>query len=604
MGLDLKDRAADAKDRAGGALGAVRQWRWPDGRLPVIISVGLFVALAGVYATGYALTSDRIPRDVSVAGVDIGGLSQTAASDKLQAELVPRASEPVFATHDGERYRISPRKAGLSLDVQATIDSAGGGRSFNPLRMIEVLSGGEDIEPVLDVDKPALQDAVERVAKKVDRQPKSGTVRFATSEAKPVYPKPGARLDQAATAAAVTSSFLDVDPKVELPVSQTPSELTKKDIDAAMAEFAEPAMSGPLTLQVPGREVKITPRRFSSALTMEPQDGELVPRLDEQKLSQHTANAFDRLTRDPRPAKVVLRGGSPEVVSGRKGTEVDRSQFASQVLPALSKTSPSGRTITLKASTAQPEFSTADARGLRIDEVVSDFTTYFPHSSYRNNNLGRAAELISGTVLKPGDTFSLNDTVGERTAANGFEKGYIIDDGVLVEDYGGGVSQVATTTYNAAFFAGLKDVEHHPHSLYFDRYPMGREATVLWGSLDLQFQNNTPYGVLVQAWIEPSTPSSYGEMHVQIWSTDYWDVEAELSDQYAFSDPDVRYDTSKDCVEQTGIRGFQVDSYRHLYRNGERVKTEKTHVIYDAGDAVRCHAKPEQTSNSSGGSQG
>ena len=82
-------------------------------------------------------------------------------------------------------------------------------------------------------------------------------------------------------------------------------------------------------------------------------------------------------------------------------------------------------------------------------------------------------ELIDGTVLKPGETFSLNDTVGERTAENGFVKGFIIENGIFKEDYGGGVSQSATTTFNAAFFAGLEDVEHKPHSFYIDRYPVG-----------------------------------------------------------------------------------------------------------------------------------
>ena len=93
---------------------------------------------------------------------------------------------------------------------------------------------------------------------------------------------------------------------------------------------------------------------------------------------------------------------------------------------------------------------------------------------------GRAAELVNGTLLKPGEEFSLNEVVGERTAENGFTKGFIISDGVFKEDLGGGVSQVATTTFNAMFFAGLEDVEHKPHSFYIDRYPVGREATVAW----------------------------------------------------------------------------------------------------------------------------
>ena len=92
----------------------------------------------------------------------------------------------------------------------------------------------------------------------------------------------------------------------------------------------------------------------------------------------------------------------------------------------------------------------------------------------------------------------MNHTVGERTAANGFMKGFIIGDGVFKQDFGGGVSQVASTTFNAAFFAGLQDVEHKAHSFYISRYPVGREATVVWPNTDLKFKNTTPYGVLIR----------------------------------------------------------------------------------------------------------
>ena len=113
-------------------------------------------------------------------------------------------------------------------------------------------------------------------------------------------------------------------------------------------------------------------------------------------------------------------------------------------------------------------------------------------------------------MLAPGDTFSMNGIVGERTGENGFTEGFIIADGVFKEDLGGGVSQLATTLFNAMFFAGLKDVEHRPHSFYIDRYPVGREATVVWGALDLRFQNDTPYGVLVDTSTTPSTPRQPG----------------------------------------------------------------------------------------------
>jgi hypothetical protein len=248
--------------------------------------------------------------------------------------------------------------------------------------------------------------------------------------------------------------------------------------------------------------------------------------------------------------------------------------------------------VAVQTQPLPPAFGVDDARKLGVDKVVSSFTTYFPHSRYGNTNIGRAAELINGTLLKPGDAFSLNGTVGKRTAKNGFMKGAVIDDGMRVADFGGGLSQVATTVYNAAFFAGLEDVEHHPHSLYLDRYPMGREAAVSWGSLDLRFRNDTPYGVLIRAWTKPSTPATFGQMHVQMWSTKYWTIKAGLSEQYDVTDPGVRHDPARSCVAQAGSGGFKVDVFRYFYRDGRRVRTEKDHVRYDTADAVRCRPAP------------
>jgi vancomycin resistance protein YoaR len=197
---------------------------------------------------------------------------------------------------------------------------------------------------------------------------------------------------------------------------------------------------------------------------------------------------------------------------------------------------------------------------------------------------------VDGTVLKPGDTFSLNGIVGERTAGNGFTEGFIISDGVFKEDFGGGVSQVATTTFNAMFFAGLKDVEHKPHSFYIDRYPVGREATVAWPSVDLKFQNDTPYGVLVQAWIDPSTPSTSGAMHVRMWSTKVWRITADQSERYNTTQEETRRLSGDDCVPNDGYGGFDIDVYRNFYRVGEKEldHRETFHTTYTPSDTVVC----------------
>ena len=262
------------------------------------------------------------------------------------------------------------------------------------------------------------------------------------------------------------------------------------DVEEALDTFASPAVAAPVTLSFDGSNVKVFPADYTAALSLVPTDGELVPTLDGAKLSRGR-----RRRRSPQgapvDATVALVDGTPQVVPAKPGVTFDEQQLEAGFLETVAK--PQGeRTLALTAKVAQPAFTTKDARDLGIREQVSTFTTYFPYAEYRNVNLGRAAELIDGTVLKPGETFSLNGTVGERTEANGFTKGYIISDGILVQDLGGGVSQIATTTFNAMFFAGLEDVEHKPHSFYIDRYPIGREATVAWGAVDLQFTQRHP----------------------------------------------------------------------------------------------------------------
>ena len=106
------------------------------------------------------------------------------------------------------------------------------------------------------------------------------------------------------------------------------------------------------------------------------------------------------------------------------------------------------------------------------------FTTYHACCASRVTNIHRMADLVRGAVVAPGASFSINDHIGERTAEKGFVTAGAIRDGKHVDEIGGGVSQFATTMFNAAYFAGLDIDEYQAHSEYFDRYPRGREATM------------------------------------------------------------------------------------------------------------------------------
>jgi hypothetical protein len=142
------------------------------------------------------------------------------------------------------------------------------------------------------------------------------------------------------------------------------------------------------------------------------------------------------------------------------------------------------------------------------------------------------------------------------------------------------------------FFAGLKDIEHQPHTLYIDRYPAGREATVAWPSLDLKFQNDTRYGVLVQAWRVPGSPGRQGSITVRMWSTKVYDkVVATKPVKSNFTTGRDIKDDSEDCESMEPVPGFDVDFQRLFYKGGTIVKRENFHWRYAPTDKVTCVPK-------------
>ena len=110
----------------------------------------------------------------------------------------------------------------------------------------------------------------------------------------------------------------------------------------------------------------------------------------------------------------------------------------------------------MTTAVVQPKLTTAAAEKIKPREVVSTFTTYFPYNPPRTENITIAARTLNGTYVGPGEQFSLNAVLGQRTAAKGYNAAPVINNGRLTKDYGGGISQLSTTTFNAAFFSGVR----------------------------------------------------------------------------------------------------------------------------------------------------
>lgn len=561
------------------------------------VLLGTVLALGALYLVGYALTGTRMPANTTIGGVEVGGMAPADAREAVDDELGPRVDEPIRLVHrEGEEskdFEVQAEDAGLAFNLDRSIADAGGARSWDPRRMVALFLGTREHAPAIDVDSARLESTVASISEGIDVEVVEPQITFPDGEPEAREPEEGlvVRADDAART--IRDAYLVQTEPVEVPTEVVEPTVGQEGLEEAMTSIAEPAISAPVTIEVGDEdEIELPVTAYTPALVVRVRDGAMTPEIDPETLAGPLTDSTTGIGERAVDATVDVVDGEPEVIPSQEGVGLQPEEMAEKLVPVLTATGDE-RVVQIEADVVQPEFTTEDAEALNIVERVSEFETFYPHAEYRNINQGRAAELIDGTLLKPGETFSFNDTVGERTEARGFTTGSVINGGQFRDELGGGVSQVVTTTYNAAFFAGLDDVEHHPHAFYIDRYPVGREATVYFGSLDLKFKNSTDHGVLIKAAITPSTPGSRGTMRVEMWSTKVWDIEAGQSARRNARSPGLRYDESNACVPQSPIGGFDIDIYRTFKQGGETVKSETVTANYQAADRVVCGPPPD-----------
>lgn len=200
-------------------------------------------------------------------------------------------------------------------------------------------------------------------------------------------------------------------------------------------------------------------------------------------------------------------------------------------------------------------------------------------------NIRTVARKVDGALVRPGDTFSLNDFTGTRGVAQGYVESGIINNGRPDVAVGGGISQFATTLYNAAYFAGLEDAGHTEHSYYISRYPAAREATVFDGAIDLKFRNNTPHGVYIE------TLAGNSELTVRIWGTKTVEVESITGDRTKPTEPKtVTLPAGKNCIPSDGAPGFTTSDTRVIRAadTGKEISRHTRTVKYDPIPVVNC----------------
>ncbi len=347
-------------------------------------------------------------------------------------------------------------------------------------------------------------------------------------------------------------------------------------------------LSGPIQLRSKGKNVgKVQPKELAPALVVGECDaGACKVRVDADKLAGVIQQDVKKLERDPVDARWVVNGRRVRIVPAKNGLALHPVDTARLVRNAGLASGDRQAEVALRAD--EPEMTTAKAKSWGIKQEIQTITTDLGASpANRVHNVKLLASILDGKIVPPGGTFSFNEYVGQRTPERGFKEGYAIVGGLFLPSIGGGVCQAATTVYDTAFYAGYPIEQRQNHSFYISHYALGMDATVDWAGPDLQFKNDTKYGILIKAWADDAS------MTVSFYSTPSGrKVEKIEGEKTAFTKPGERFILKKGLpdgakVKTTeGVQGFSVTVKRIVRKDGKVIRRDEFTSHYDPEETI------------------
>ncbi|HET9675768.1 MAG TPA: VanW family protein [Gaiellaceae bacterium] len=466
----------------------------------VAAGVAVALALAALFGAVFAGSPSRIPAGVSIAGVSVGGMTAAEAQRLLEGRAKALEDVPVVFFSGQRRWRITPHRLGVEADWGSAVDAAlhqGDGLGpFRGLQRVRVRVFGTDIAPPAKVYEPALDYQLDQLSKELDQPVREAAIVLRARKPLVVPGHMGRVLDREVAAVTIVGALASLSrAPTSLPVKVEQPKVSAEDLSTARDQTRQ-ALSAPIRLELGKTWWRLRPAKIAPLLAL-PRDGATELAIGGPGAEQWFQRFARTIGKPPADARFVQTGdGAIVIVPDRKGVQIDVDATRRAILAAV--VAPAGRRVgSVVVSTKSPAFTTEKARSYGITRTLASYSTFYSGTADRINNLQLAVKLIDGTLVAPGGTFSLNQEVGPRTLERGFRVAPVIIGGEYEEDVGGGVSQVATTVFNAAWEAGVKVLERNPHSLYISRYPTGRDATVNYPDLDLKFLNDTGKWIVV-----------------------------------------------------------------------------------------------------------
>ena len=455
------------------------------------------VLLLGAWAVDTAALSGQVMRNVQVAGRDVGGLGEASLPAVMEEINEDLAARPVVVTSGDRRYETTAGEIGLSVDTEATAEAAlDAGRSDSLLTRPFAWVGSFFGERDVDVEYSVKESQV--VAEMLELQgpellaPHDPNIQLVDPAAGwtmvPGRARPGRR-HRRGRGRAARRGRRPTRPPTTTPIEIEAAlvEVAPRFTDAEAQALADQANADHRQRPHPdgGRLVEAGRRRprLRTWITPTAEDGTLQLTIVPDAVNAAIPQIFSDLSAEPKNASFDLQNGTPVVVPAQQGVVCCGANSADLVWQAIQGGT---GTAALEVQATDPEITTEEAQSWGIAQPVGGsnawrngspttagpgFTTYHDAGQPRVTNIHRIADIVRGTVIPPGGTFSMNETVGQRTAAKGFVAAGAIREGQHVEEIGGGVSQFATTTFNAAYFAGLDIPTYQAHTEHFSRLP-------------------------------------------------------------------------------------------------------------------------------------
>jgi vancomycin resistance protein YoaR len=484
---------------------------------------GIFVvgAVAAVGATAVLTTAgdrSRTARGTSIAGLPAGDFDRAALRSLVQG-AVAEAPSNLRVVLGKKTVTVPFADIGITVDVGATADRA---LSASPSRArFGVLGGGrgKSVQPVLVTDVSKSKALVARLAKVGNVAESHGRLVYSAGKLTTLPPQAGQAVPAAVVAERlrVALQTLPVPALVTVPVTAIAAHVTTEQF-ARLADRARAQAGAGTVVESGSRKSLVDGAALAPFLTVTSEGsspGHPIALglaasarggLATAVAAALSIDAVEPTVAAPPPTALLKTQGSvtwrprPAVsrleAGGRPGQLVTPDAVLRGLVNSLHQPEPQSPVV-LVSDVLSPKSSDASVRS--VNALLGTFTTPYACCQPRVTNIRLIARTVDGTLIAPGESFSLNDVVGRRTKAKGYVEAPFILDGELSSDVGGGVSQFATTTFNAAFFAGLRLDRHQPHSFYISRYPAGREATVNYPSIDLRWTNTTSAPILVRA---------------------------------------------------------------------------------------------------------